>query len=91
VEIDKHEAAIEAGLLPAYCSFCQDTDYEWIRCEECGIRVCTCCMVELDSNGHLCPDCARKSVCEECGSVGDDHAPSCAFFGHVCIANALTI
>lgn len=89
VEIDKHEIAIEAGQLPAYCPFCKDTDYEWVRCEECGIRMCEYCIVALDSKGHLCPDCARKSGCEECGIVGGDHAPSCVSLGHACIDNAL--
>jgi hypothetical protein len=89
IEIDRHEAAIEAGQLPAYCPFCEDADYAWVRCEECGVRVCEYCVITIDGNGHFCPDCARKPVCRECGGVGKNHLPSCAFLGSDRVDNAL--
>jgi hypothetical protein len=89
IEIDRHETAVESGELPAYCSFCEDTDYSWVRCEECGDRVCEYCVVKIGGNGHLCPVCARKPVCKECGGVGDDHASSCTLGGCVHVDNAL--
>ena len=91
IEIDRHEAAIEAGQLPAYCPFCEDTDYAWVRCEQCGARVCEHCAVSIDATGHLCPVCAQESTCEECGCVGGDHFPSCAFFESIIVDNALVV
>jgi len=89
IEIDRHEAAVEAGELPAYCPFCENTDYLWVRCEECVARVCEYCVVKIGGNSHMCPVCARKPVCEECDGVGDDHARSCTFLCSIIIDNAL--
>lgn len=38
-EIDRYEAEVEAGELPAYCMFCKDGHCHSVRSEDCGARV----------------------------------------------------